>query len=254
MMKESDEEQSIRDFIAVVQPLSEVFYNQQSFTIRSIKDKGITLQAVLKDFRKYQLEESKKKSTEEKAEESPTNSPNAITNAVTNKKKVGFVQAETAESYPTTPFPLQKSHILDSGSTVHVCNDRSRLYNLRTAEPGPGVYAGENFVETTEIGDMLLNGTSPSGETIQIPITNVHYIPIFHINIVSLDLIEEKGFSWEPKRSKSPKVSVASLQRWHQRLGHINDEAIKHAVETTRGVKIDGTSSEEIICETCQLS
>ena len=28
MMKESDEEQSIRDFIAVVQPLSEVFYNQ----------------------------------------------------------------------------------------------------------------------------------------------------------------------------------------------------------------------------------
>ena len=58
-MKESNEEQSIRDFITAVQPLSEVFYNQWSFTIRSesIEDKGITLQAVLKDFRRYQLEE-----------------------------------------------------------------------------------------------------------------------------------------------------------------------------------------------------
>jgi hypothetical protein len=48
---------------------------------------------------------------------------------------------------------------------------------------------------------MLLNGMSPNGETIQILVTNMHYIPTFHINIVSLDLIEEKGFSWEPKRN-----------------------------------------------------
>jgi hypothetical protein len=33
MMKESDKEQLIRDFIATIQPLSEVFYNQWSFTI-----------------------------------------------------------------------------------------------------------------------------------------------------------------------------------------------------------------------------
>ena len=69
------------------------------------------------------------------------------------------------------------------------------------AEPGTGVYAGENFVETTKIGDMFLNGTSPNSETIQILITNVHYILMFHINIIFLDLIEEKGFSWEPKRN-----------------------------------------------------
>jgi hypothetical protein len=40
---------------------------------------------------------------------------------------------------------------------------------------------------------------SPNSETIQILVTNVYYILIFHINIISLDLIEEKGFSWEPK-------------------------------------------------------
>jgi hypothetical protein len=42
---------------------------------------------------------------------------------------------------------------------------------------------------------------SPNGETIQIPVTNMYYIPIFHINIISLDLIKEKGFSWEPKQN-----------------------------------------------------
>ena len=48
---------------------------------------------------------------------------------------------------------------------------------------------------------MLLNGISPSGKTIQIPITNVYYILMFYINIIFLNLIKEKGFSWEPKRN-----------------------------------------------------
>jgi hypothetical protein len=96
MIKESDEEQSIRDFIAAIQPLSEVFYNQWSFTIWSetIKDKGVTLQAVLKDFWRYWLEEylwEGKKSTDlsfatYKGDKAPTIS-NGNGNSGNNKKK-----------------------------------------------------------------------------------------------------------------------------------------------------------------------
>jgi hypothetical protein len=53
----------------------------------------------------------------------------------------------------------------------------------------------------------------------------LEYVPIEEPTAYATSTAPEK------KRSKSPKVSVASLQRWHQRLGHINDEAIKHAVE-----------------------
>jgi hypothetical protein len=87
------------------------------------KEKKEKVEKALKneDFKKkvQQAIEESKKLTEEKAKESPANSSNAIT----SEKKVGFVWAVTVESYLTLTLPLQKSHILDSGSTIHICND-----------------------------------------------------------------------------------------------------------------------------------
>jgi hypothetical protein len=87
------------------------------------KEKKERVEKALKneDFKKkvQQAIEESKKLTEEKAKESPANSSNAIT----SEKKVGFIWVVTAESYSILTLLLQKSYILDSGSTVHIYND-----------------------------------------------------------------------------------------------------------------------------------
>ncbi|KAI9035424.1 GAG-pre-integrase domain-containing protein [Aspergillus affinis] len=55
------------------------------------------------------------------------------------------------------------------------------------------------------------------------------------------------------RRSEMQRISTASVERWHQRMGHLHDEAIHHLHEAVEGVEIS-FKSRDPHCETCLLA
>lgn len=55
-------------------------------------------------------------------------------------------------------------------------------------------------------------------------------------------------------KSDKPPKSVASLQTWHERLGHMSYEAIRRLPETTEGIRISVIDDTPEVCEACALS
>ncbi|KAI0603761.1 hypothetical protein TUN205_12002, partial [Pyrenophora tritici-repentis] len=43
-------------------------------------------------------------------------------------------------------YPLKDAFILDSGSTTHICNDLSRIEDVRPSTPGDYIWAGSSKV------------------------------------------------------------------------------------------------------------
>ncbi|CAE7034426.1 hypothetical protein PTTW11_05430 [Pyrenophora teres f. teres] len=58
------------------------------------------------------------------------------------------------------------------------------------------------------------------------------------------------------KTSQHPKTSIASMDVWHSRLGHIRKEALKHVPIAVKGVTLSTHSFERNadLCQTCELS
>ena len=168
-------------------------------------------------------------------------------------------------------------------------------------------------MRTLGTGEIWIDCTGTNGNNVKSLLTDVHYIPDFHTNLISYDRLEMNGIYWDPRRkvlytddrdickvhrmygqrvveynppsvainkahsvnteevpgidtedtnvdeahavsSKIQRESTATLDLWHKRLGHVNAEAIQHAVRNTRGVQLEGSTSTLSMCETCYLT
>lgn len=109
-----------------------------------------------------------------------------------NEKSTYLVQEE--EKY--AKYGLAKSTILDSGSTTHICNDRSRIYDYK--EQRGSMLAGKAECQILGYGKVRLALSEP-GAINEIVLHNVAYIPGFLTNIVSLDLMNEKDVHWDSR-------------------------------------------------------
>ncbi|CBF74296.1 uncharacterized protein ANIA_04289 [Aspergillus nidulans FGSC A4] len=91
---------------------------------------------------------------------------------------------------------LKESFILDSGATVHICNDKTRFKKLKQ-EPAGYLRAGNAVVpiEGTGVGDISPNcrGTS----NVMISLQETAYVPGFHTNIISASRMKRAGFIWD---------------------------------------------------------
>lgn len=81
-------------------------------------------------------------------------------------------------------YGLAKSTILDSGSTTHICNDRSWMYDY--IEQKGSMLAGKAECQILGYGKVKLALSEPWGVK-EITLHNVAYIPGFLTNIASLD-------------------------------------------------------------------
>ncbi|KIW87595.1 uncharacterized protein Z519_11920 [Cladophialophora bantiana CBS 173.52] len=68
--------------------------------------------------------------------------------------------------------------ILDTGSEIHVVNDRSRLFDVQPLSTGLKVVAGTGTCDADEAGSVNLKVRTPSGNR-TITLKGVKYIPRF---------------------------------------------------------------------------
>src|SRR4051812_5390260 len=59
-----------------------------------------------------------------------------------------------------------------------------------------------------------------------------------------------------PADSRAPRPALhGSIEHWHQQMGHLNEEAVKHLPQAVTGVIVDQSNSKPLgICETYRLS
>jgi hypothetical protein len=184
-------------------------------------------------------------------------------------------------------YALHDSFILDSASTIHICNDPGRFQSLRQAEENDCLIAGASQVPIRGYGLVEITLQLPTTAR-KIRLANVAFVPSFHTNIVSLDRLMQKNVHWDTRqqelrlgdeifgkvekkhgqwvleynelpaaafvaRSAQPRPdSIATADVWHRRLGHAGPEALAHLSTAVTGAKLKGPLT--IDCEACSLS
>jgi len=84
-------------------------------------------------------------------------------------------------------YILQKSFILDSGATCHVCNNKSRFIDFRLPSNDDVLYAGEGIIPIEGFGTVSVTVTTteePSQYTFYL--YDVVFISLFHTSVASL--------------------------------------------------------------------
>ena len=99
--------------------------------------------------------------------------------------------------FSETSNQLADSFILDSGATVHVCNDVSRFVDFKESKTNVRIAIGDTNTCVKGWGKVLIKAAPVTGdEPLDIVLHNVAYIPGFGCNIVSLWVIMKQGFVW----------------------------------------------------------
>jgi hypothetical protein len=89
--------------------------------------------------------------------------------------------------------------ILDSGASVHVCNDRTKFIEYRDCVSS--LQTGESQTPTLGIGTAVMDGINPTtGDIFKVSLMECHYAPSFHCNLVSLGRLEKKGSWWDMRK------------------------------------------------------
>ena len=112
-------------------------------------------------------------------------------------------------------YLLARSTILDSGSTIDICTDRSRFSQYRPAGPSDFVWSGDSKVHIVGYGSVLLylnNWPTPSDLVSQwvrrglsrrlarhLQMPNAAYCPTFACNIASLRGLQRRGYWWDTR-------------------------------------------------------
>ena len=93
---------------------------------------------------------------------------------------------------------IRDSTILDSGATIHVVNDRTRLTNFRPAKPRDILLAGTSSIQIEGFGDTEIWAPCPtkSKSVRRIRLGNCALVSRFHTNIVSLRRLNSGGVHW----------------------------------------------------------
>ena len=97
----------------------------------------------------------------------------------------GAFAVHQAGAYSTVSnYELRDSFILDSGTTVHVVNDRARF--ISDIEPtSDRLYAGSNTEEIVGYGTAIVTIDRPMGKT-QMQLLRAAYVLSFYTNLVCL--------------------------------------------------------------------
>jgi hypothetical protein len=73
--------------------------------------------------------------------------------------------------------------------------------NYQPAMTGEGVYAGNQFIPIIGRGDKEIWPTNKHGDKVRFLLTNITYVPNFHMNLVSFDQMTAAGFYWDTENN-----------------------------------------------------
>lgn len=92
-------------------------------------------------------------------------------------------------------YSLRNSFLLDSGASIHVCNDRSRFRNLRAAELEEYLIAGSSVIQIEAFGLVEITLEGPNGPK-TIVLEETALVSSFHTSVVSLNRFISKNVHW----------------------------------------------------------
>lgn len=182
--------------------------------------------------------------------------------------KVGWALNDAA------PIKSDQEWVVDTGSTKHVTNNAKILSEL---------IENPQEIGTAKIGDFLnVEGTGIANYA-DVTLSDVHYAPDLTTNLLSVDVITEKGgvvifdkngvtFTHEGKvvlkgikgssglftvkLGKPEKESLAylapatkSAEMWHRKMGHLSFKNLRRLSGMSQG--IDAKIPDYVDCETC---
>jgi hypothetical protein len=193
-----------------------------------------------------------------------------------------------AASFKTglSDYPLKDCFILDSGSTIHITNNKEKIHNLCPPTNDDYLWTGNSQVWIQGYGTVQLHLASPRG-TIVLELQNVAWCPDILCNLVSFRQLRQQGIWWDTKgeptrlrRSDNTTITFlkerygqwvleeppsqssfainsrvqrstqkADALRWHKRMGHPGPAVIEHLVQQSEGVRIKGITTVQ--CDAC---
>jgi hypothetical protein len=99
-------------------------------------------------------------------------------------------------------YALHDSFILDSASTIHVCNNCERFQSLRPATENDHLIAGASRIPIEGFGLVEITLKRSPTSTRKIKLAEVALVPSFHTNIVSLDRLMQRNVHWNTERQE----------------------------------------------------
>ena len=168
--------------------------------------------------------------------------------------------------------------VVDSGCTAHMLRDKNLFVTLDETAKGHAGCANDSQAPIEGIGTAKLWVTDDQNEEQKITLTDAYYVPSYCRNLLSVGKITEGKaevlFNQSPhiraingtvfpieKESdlyivkcrpakEEAMVSKATLQRWHERMGHNNRRDLINLETKVEGMKIEGTDVR--MCEPCE--
>jgi len=171
-----------------------------------------------------------------------------------------------------------KSWLVDSAASAHMCWMRACFDEYKTTTGRSVTMGDKGSVATAGVGTVVLN-VIVQGKTRKIKLEKVLHVPTMGFNLMSVGMMEESGAEVSFKGGKfiikiSDKVAacgtrksglynldmvpmsdvaaVASLQLWHERLGHVNVAGVKRMIKNKDidGLKCSSMAVKDV-CEPC---
>ncbi|RKF53600.1 hypothetical protein OnM2_103031, partial [Erysiphe neolycopersici] len=117
---------------------------------------------------------------------------------VNDEFKTTFKISETSSS---NTCELNKSWILDSRVTIHVCNERNRFTEFEENLSNECLWAGNTIITILGYGAVELTVKSPKYPDERVlKLINVVFVPTLHTNVV-LRLLIAANIHWDTKNS-----------------------------------------------------
>ncbi|KJZ71835.1 hypothetical protein HIM_06271 [Hirsutella minnesotensis 3608] len=93
-------------------------------------------------------------------------------------------------------YPLKNSTLLDSGASLHICNNLSRFRSFRKAR-ADFLITGDSEVRIEGYGRVDVTVTAPDGSKRKLRLKKVAYCPTFSASLVSFQLLRDEGIFWD---------------------------------------------------------
>ena len=108
-------------------------------------------------------------------------------------------------------YPLRYSTILDSGSTIHIINTKSRFKSIKPTRMGDFLFAGSTKIPIKGYGDVDIQVEGDTGRAI-LTLKNAAYCNQFACNITSYRQLEKDGIWWDTRpKEKTLRSANGSL-------------------------------------------
>ena len=173
---------------------------------------------------------------------------------------------------------ISKSWLVDSVASSYMCCVHASFDGYQTTTGRSFTMFGKGSVTTAGVETAVLN-VIVQGRTRKIKLKEVLHVSTMRVNLMSVGMMEERGAEVSFKGGKtiikmnekiaafgrrknglyhldmaplSDVSAVASLQLWHERLGHVNVSGVERMIKNK---DIDGLKSSSMVvtdvCEPC---